>query len=265
MTSRRRPVVSLTLLVLASLPALAQNPGGSAARVILPGVQTDDPGLEKAPAYGTASTSSVSLAAHAFAPFASGETYALGALCGNYAIFSTGVGGASHQFVAPVSLPTGALIEHIQFRFRDVDSDAHFESYLVINDKNGSFTENLLVTSTDVENFGCTNRGFTPASPIPVDNENNAYSLVVNLDVSGGSIAICQARIRYRLQVSPAPAVATFLDVPTNHPRFQFVEALVAAGITGGCGGGNFCPDSPLTRSQMAIFLSLALGLHFPN
>jgi hypothetical protein len=27
---------------------------------------------------------------------------------------------------------------------------------------------------------------------------------------------------------------------------------------------GNFCPDGPLTRGQMAVFLSKALGLQFP-
>jgi hypothetical protein len=51
--------------------------------------------------------------------------------------------------------------------------------------------------------------------------------------------------------------------VPTTHPFFQFVEALVASGITAGCGGGNYCPDAALTRGQMAVFLSKALGLHF--
>jgi hypothetical protein len=38
---------------------------------------------------------------------------------------------------------------------------------------------------------------------------------------------------------------------------------LAASGITGGCGGGNFCPDNPVTRRQMAIFLSKALGLGY--
>jgi hypothetical protein len=65
--------------------------------------------------------------------------------------------------------------------------------------------------------------------------------------------------------VSPAPSTATFGDVPTGHAFFQFVEALANAGITGGCGGGNYCPNSPLTRGQMAVFLSTALGLHWPN
>ena len=72
-------------------------------------------------------------------------------------------------------------------------------------------------------------------------------------------------RIIYRLQVSPAPATATFNDVPTTSGQFRFVEALVAAGITSGCGAGNYCPNDPVTRGQMAVFLSVALGLHFPN
>ena len=52
---------------------------------------------------------------------------------------------------------------------------------------------------------------------------------------------------------------------PTTSPQFKFVEALFAAGITAGCGGGNYCPDNPVTRGQMAVFLASALGLHFPN
>ncbi len=49
-----------------------------------------------------------------------------------------------------------------------------------------------------------------------------------------------------------------------GHPFFQFIEALYASGITAGCGGGNYCPDSPLTRGQMAVFLAKALGLQWP-
>ena len=71
-------------------------------------------------------------------------------------------------------------------------------------------------------------------------------------------------RLLYRRQVSPAPGAATFNDVPTSHPFFQFVEALSASGITAGCGTGIYCPDSPLTRGQMAVFLAKALGLHWP-
>lgn len=39
------------------------------------------------------------------------------------------------------------------------------------------------------------------------------------------------------------------------------IEALVAAGITSGCGDGKFCPTANVTRGQMAAFLVRALGL----
>ena len=78
------------------------------------------------------------------------------------------------------------------------------------------------------------------------------------------STAVRMVRLRWHRQVSPAPAAASFGDVPTGHPFFQFVEALADSGITAGCGSGNFCPDAPLTRGQMAVFLAKALGLHWP-
>jgi hypothetical protein len=69
--------------------------------------------------------------------------------------------------------------------------------------------------------------------------------------------------VHWKRQVSPAPATATFNDVPTGHWAFRFIEALADSGITSGCGGGSFCPDNTLTRAEMAVFLSKALGLHY--
>ncbi len=40
-----------------------------------------------------------------------------------------------------------------------------------------------------------------------------------------------------------------------------YIEALVAEGITTGCGDGLFCPDDPVSRGQMAAFLNRALPL----
>ena len=53
----------------------------------------------------------------------------------------------------------------------------------------------------------------------------------------------------------------TFSDVPATHPFRGDIDALATAGITGGCGGGRFCPSAPVTRGQMAAFLQRALGL----
>ena len=82
---------------------------------------------------------------------------------------------------------------------------------------------------------------------------------------AGTTTGVGPALITWRRTASPAPATASFTDVPTSHPFFRFVEALAASGITGGCGGGAYCPDAAVTRGQMAVFLSAALGLYWPN
>ena len=49
--------------------------------------------------------------------------------------------------------------------------------------------------------------------------------------------------------------VSNFNDVPTGSPIYSFVMSLVGAGVTAGCGGGNYCPNNSVTRAQMAVFL----------
>ncbi len=53
----------------------------------------------------------------------------------------------------------------------------------------------------------------------------------------------------------PACTGSVFLDVPCTGPFDAWIEDLAARGITGGCGGGNYCPVSPATRGQMAVLL----------
>ncbi len=49
--------------------------------------------------------------------------------------------------------------------------------------------------------------------------------------------------------------LADFLDVPQADTFHDYVEAIVRAGITAGCGGGNYCRNASVTRAQMAVFL----------
>ncbi len=54
----------------------------------------------------------------------------------------------------------------------------------------------------------------------------------------------------------PACSGTIFADVPCpGGPNVNWINQLSAEGITGGCGGGNYCPASLLTRAQMAVFL----------
>ena len=54
------------------------------------------------------------------------------------------------------------------------------------------------------------------------------------------------------------PAVGNstgFGDVPTSYWAAGWIKQLAAEGITGGCGSVNYCPEAPVTRAQMAVFL----------
>jgi uncharacterized repeat protein (TIGR03803 family) len=46
-----------------------------------------------------------------------------------------------------------------------------------------------------------------------------------------------------------------FLDLPTGALFHDEVRSLVANGVTAGCGGGDYCPGSPVLRKQMAVFV----------
>ena len=49
-----------------------------------------------------------------------------------------------------------------------------------------------------------------------------------------------------------------FLDVPPAHVFHTHVNTLARNQVTGGCGGGNYCPDVSIPREQMAVFLLVA-------
>ncbi|HNJ12998.1 MAG TPA: S-layer homology domain-containing protein, partial [Anaerolineales bacterium] len=55
--------------------------------------------------------------------------------------------------------------------------------------------------------------------------------------------------------VPPAATGTVFGDVSTSTFAAAWIEQFASEGITSGCGGGNYCPDSNVTRAQMAIFL----------
>jgi ELWxxDGT repeat protein len=63
--------------------------------------------------------------------------------------------------------------------------------------------------------------------------------------------------------VTPPPATGTvFSDVPASYWAARWIEQLAAEGISNGCGGGRFCPDQPITRAEMAVFL--VANFHLP-
>ena len=60
---------------------------------------------------------------------------------------------------------------------------------------------------------------------------------------------------------SPPPCRGIFEDVVCeNTPNAEYIEALYNEGVTAGCATDplRYCPDSPVTRAQMAVFLLVA-------
>lgn len=51
------------------------------------------------------------------------------------------------------------------------------------------------------------------------------------------------------------PASPYFRDVASNHPQFKWIQKMRQLGITSGCNLVDYCPDQPVTRGQMAVFL----------
>lgn len=170
--------------------------------------------------------------------------------------------GASAELIAGVRLPSGSELSGLELAGCDNDASSDITlNLLECLDPDGSCA--TLATVSTAGSPGCS--FFSSAlAEVNVDNLGHSYIAQVLLG-SGSNLSLRSVRVFYRRTVSPPPAVASFADVPTTDSRFRFVEALSAAGITAGCGGGNYCPNQAVTRGQMAVFLSVALGLQWPN
>ena len=62
------------------------------------------------------------------------------------------------------------------------------------------------------------------------------------------------------LAIAVPVAWATFSDVPPSNPFYADINAIQGAGITGGCGSGNFCPTDNITRQAEAAFVHRGAG-----
>jgi len=74
-------------------------------------------------------------------------------------------------------------------------------------------------------------------------------------------MAVFLLRAKYGAAYKPPAATGMFSDVPASHWAAAWVEQLAREGVTGGCGGGNYCPSAAVTRAQMAVFLVKAFSL----
>jgi len=171
-----------------------------------------------------------------------------------------------------VQLPSGARLTHMELEACDEDGlDGVFADLYICpspNDKSPLCTDPVLSVETgDAATPGCAFFRAPLPTPSTIDNATNVYQIDVATDGATNATRFRAVRLLWERQISPAPTSATFGDVPTSHPFFPAIEAMVASGVTGGCSVSPpaYCPDATVTRGQMAAFLARALGLHFSN
>jgi hypothetical protein len=186
--------------------------------------------------------------------------------------------GTGPGFFAPLRLPNGAVVGQIDILVEDVDEGLEIGAYLYtscfpisesVPPGAASIREGTSLGLAGVGTISLAGNDHTIRSQGFCLGQGGGYQaylsdyLAVYLSSTGHTLY--GAVVHWRRSVSPAPDTATFGDVPTDDPFFQFVEALAASGVTAGCGAGNYCPNEPATRAQMATFLAKALGLHWPD
>ena len=130
----------------------------------------------------------------------------------------------------------------------------------------------IKVTNTD-GSLGTLEKGWV-ADFLDVPSSNTFYSFVTKL-VSNGitagignqlygvndntlrqQMAVFLLKGKYGICYAPPPCTpGYFADVACPSTFAAWIEALAREGITGGCGSGNYCPQNPVRRDQMAVFL----------
>ncbi len=100
------------------------------------------------------------------------------------------------------------------------------------------FHDDIIAIATDGVTGGCGGGNYCPAAAVRRDQ-----------------MAVFLLKSEHGSDYVPPACSGVFADVPCVSPFAPWIEQLAAEGVTGGCGGGNYCPDQSVTRAQMAIFL----------
>jgi S-layer family protein len=162
----------------------------------------------------------------------------------------------------------------------------------------GSVTLNLTVTNAS--GCGASNSLMVTIKPIALDLDHESFAgnggtgtvnvtpsdgacawtastTATFIHITSGSSGAGNGAVQYSVDVNPGPNIRSdtikiggqtftvyqgidFLDVPSNDPFYTDIGKLAARGVTLGCGSGNYCPNAPVTREQMAAFILRAIG-----
>ena len=157
---------------------------------------------------------------------------------------TAGCGGSNYCPTAPVTRAQMAVFLERGINgatFSPPAATGNFFLDVGAGDFAASFIERL---ASDGITAGCGNNNYCPDATVTRDQ-----------------MAVFLLRAKYGSGHSPPAATGVFNDVGLNYWAVHWIEQLAAEGITAGCGGGNYCPEAPVTRDQMAVFLVRTFGL----
>ncbi|MBI4908639.1 MAG: S-layer homology domain-containing protein [Acidobacteria bacterium] len=141
----------------------------------------------------------------------------------NAAITISATGAA--DLVIPVQLEVISSTSSQQ-AFTDVGSTSSFLDFVYLLSKFGITT-------------GCNT---SPAKFCPTDNVTQSQMAVFVIRSLAGD-------------AFPFPATPYFTDTDSGSSMFKYIQKMREWNINPGCGGGKFCPETPVTRGQMAQYI----------
>jgi parallel beta-helix repeat protein len=132
----------------------------------------------------------------------------------------------------------------------------------------------VVVTNPGSDGLSSTLRNYWVVDYNDVREDSNFYSFIqallrnaITAGVGGGnygpdlsikrqSMAVFLLKAKHGACYVPPPCTPGYFgDVACPSNFAPWIQQMAVEGITTGCGGGNFCPNNPVRRDQMAVFL----------
>jgi uncharacterized repeat protein (TIGR03803 family) len=112
-----------------------------------------------------------------------------------------------------------------------------------------------LVVGGDGKLYGARFRGGDGGFLYRISSLPTAPLFCPNAFVRRDQMAVFLLKTEHGSSYTPPTCSGVFPDVACPSLFADWIENLASEGITAGCGGGDYCPLSPITRGQMAVFL----------
>ena len=136
----------------------------------------------------------------------------------------------------------------------------------ILSSSSPSFRGDAMASTMDLDNIEAVGSGVTDTDGDGVPDDEDAFpddpneQVDTDGDGTGDNADTDDDNDGLADEVDAWPT-GRFNDVdPATHFAFAFVETLERSGVTGGCGNGNYCPENPVTRAQMAVFLERGIN-----